>query len=936
MEVQSQLQPLENLGQRFEQFGSIQTGVRNQILAHSPDEIGQWKKEEREKFAASVLSTIPPLASKRYLPYVEKPLNNYLEREAAITSWLTEKGGLDRPEVRASLVHAFSPAEEIHEDNLASDTMQFRRIHDGFALIVSPDTFQSLVVKRLRKGRDTITDPQDIARELSMYAEVGFLLNSAGIPKELGFPEGTKLVIACDEKALAHERSEVLAANIISAMDDVPRARRLEGIAIRSVSDKSFDIFPVRKALSDLAARVEEGGIPDTLSSLGVTQEYADSHPQEAKLVKAIFTAIRTRPNVFENRQELANLIRGGLLVPENLAAHLLGARDVAKILSETSLDETDFELSLESIKEGSFVYFRPTLRAGETLDHQNITYTVKRIVSQGGQGGLYEVTAGGKSFAVKEMLFPLPSAASHQKLVPFFIDGLWESQLPLNFTGNPIDHIDLPTYLNDLKQFASQLDYTGATRGQSLVERIDQHVLPQLAHIQANGTLVYKVGELQLTKFDPQNGQPIQLTPAQKQLIFTEVTQAAKEELAAIVGSPSGKALANQLNQAQERFIGESEILFSLSGIPGIAASRGIKFADVDDPDNPKWHAVYMIQEWAEGKNLASVFDLEGQPKIWEYQHSVDFMRELLTIITEVHRRGIFHKDLKPENIMENLQGHPLLVDFGIAKGSIASTSQAFRSGTQSYGTDGFAPPEVFAGSDARSDIYSLGMVLFTMLTGKDPRLIPNGSPDEIPLDPGKAPERRAMVEKILRNEQDPSGNQKIPDKLIQVILKAIDPDQAKRFQTAAAMDEELRDIRIVSVDQHLDTLFAAMNKKYFSHFYSRYPDGVKPDEEKGPRFNTIMYAIDFYDDEGKFHSQKFEDKYRLDHANPWPKEIKEYVDLLKQLSADSIKHAEIIKRITQWQQSQTGHFNRHFWSTLSKRLIDELRPNQRTVVSP
>ncbi|MFW5876462.1 MAG: protein kinase domain-containing protein [Myxococcota bacterium] len=137
---------------------------------------------------------------------------------------------------------------------------------------------------------------------------------------------------------------------------------------------------------------------------------------------------------------------------------------------------------------------------------------------------------------------------------------------------------------------------------------------------------------------------------------------------------------------------------------------------------------ACYFVMEHLEGRNLAQVVRAEGP---MEPRRALDVMVQVCGALEEAHQNGIIHRDLKPENIFVTVQGgiedYPKVLDFGLAKvtekqmrpGSLILTGEGMV-----FGTPEFMSPEQAQGQplDPRSDIYSLGVILYELLTGKLP----------------------------------------------------------------------------------------------------------------------------------------------------------------------------------------------------------------------
>jgi serine/threonine protein kinase len=130
----------------------------------------------------------------------------------------------------------------------------------------------------------------------------------------------------------------------------------------------------------------------------------------------------------------------------------------------------------------------------------------------------------------------------------------------------------------------------------------------------------------------------------------------------------------------------------------------------------------LYYVMPYVSGDTLRDRIDREKQLPIEE---ACSIARDVADALAYAHGQGIIHRDIKPENILLST-GHPILADFGIARAiDLAGVRTVTRTGTASPGTPAYMSPEQLMGDkdlDGRSDTYSLGCVLFEMLTGKPP----------------------------------------------------------------------------------------------------------------------------------------------------------------------------------------------------------------------
>jgi eukaryotic-like serine/threonine-protein kinase len=199
---------------------------------------------------------------------------------------------------------------------------------------------------------------------------------------------------------------------------------------------------------------------------------------------------------------------------------------------------------------------------------------------------------------------------------------------------------------------------------------------------------------------------------------------------------------------------------------------------------------ACYIVMEYLEGKNLAQVTRAEG---MLQPARAGNIMVQVCGALEEAHRQGMVHRDLKPENIFLTSQGgitdFPKVLDFGLAKvtqremrpGSLILTQEGMV-----FGTPEFMSPEQARGQtlDARSDIYSLGCILYEMLTGK------------LPFDASQPMDYLALQ---IRGTPIPLGQRipglGFPPGLEQVVMLALEKDPAKRYGSAAEFAIALRD---------------------------------------------------------------------------------------------------------------------------------------------
>ena len=185
-----------------------------------------------------------------------------------------------------------------------------------------------------------------------------------------------------------------------------------------------------------------------------------------------------------------------------------------------------------------------------------------------------------------------------------------------------------------------------------------------------------------------------------------------------------------------------------------------------------------YIVMELVQGKTLKEIIVEEGGPLPWKW--SVNIAIQIASALEVAHKNNIVHRDIKPHNIIITEDGVAKVTDFGIAKAVSNSTITAF--GTTIGSVHYFSPEHARGGyTDSKSDLYSLGVVMYEMLTGR------------VPFD---ADTPVSVALKHMQEEPIPpkSLNEKIPQSVNDIILKAMRKDTNLRYQNATLMLTDLK----------------------------------------------------------------------------------------------------------------------------------------------
>src|SRR6187551_1186764 len=210
----------------------------------------------------------------------------------------------------------------------------------------------------------------------------------------------------------------------------------------------------------------------------------------------------------------------------------------------------------------------------------------------------------------------------------------------------------------------------------------------------------------------------------------------------------------------------------------------RVFMYGELDDDGS-----LYIVMEMLEGRNLNQRVRREGPMPT---ARAIPILIQVCGALQEAHEMGIVHRDLKPENIFLSTQGgiadFPKVLDFGLAKvterqmqpGSVILTQEGMV-----FGTPEFMSPEQAQGKtlDARSDIYSLAVILYEVLTGKLPFSART---------PMEYIQKHVMEPAIPLNDRVP--DRKFPKGLEEVLARALQKQPDNRYQTAGEFGEALR----------------------------------------------------------------------------------------------------------------------------------------------
>ncbi len=221
-----------------------------------------------------------------------------------------------------------------------------------------------------------------------------------------------------------------------------------------------------------------------------------------------------------------------------------------------------------------------------------------------------------------------------------------------------------------------------------------------------------------------------------------------------------------------RERFFLEAKAAGRLSH-PGI-----VTIFDVGE--EPETHEPYIVMEFVSGQPLNKILAVNNRKLA--LGPALQITQEIAEALNYAHSQGVVHRDVKPANILITMEGHVKIADFGIAKlnqGLMTMPGQVL-------GSPAYMAPEQLSGeyADARSDLFSLGVILYSMLTG---------------FRPFQGNSAATVSYKVVNRDPLPvtSFDSEFPAELDRLVSRAIAKDPEQRFQSGAEMAQEIQRLR-------------------------------------------------------------------------------------------------------------------------------------------
>lgn len=302
-------------------------------------------------------------------------------------------------------------------------------------------------------------------------------------------------------------------------------------------------------------------------------------------------------------------------------------------------------------------------------------------------------------------------------------------------------------------------------------------------------------------------------------------------------------KILKNEFSDNDEfirRFRNESKAIAVLSH-PNIVKIYDVSFSD---------KMQYIVMEYIDGITLKEFIEQQG---VLKWKDTIHFIIQVLRALQHAHDRGIVHRDIKPQNIMLFPDGTIKVMDFGIAR---FAREEGKTISDKAIGSVHYISPEQARGdiTDEKSDIYSVGVMMYEMLTGVKP------------FD-GDNPVQIALMHMQQTPKRPREINDTIPEGLEEIVLRAMQRDASERYQSASEM---IKDIEEFKKNPSIVFEYTYLTQKPESYYN---PDKVKRENQSGGK-KLSLFGGRSGDKEEK-SAEKESKKVKIEKEEP----VKEYL---------------------------------------------------------